>query len=460
MYQGVMTDRDGVQAHPASRSRLLGSAPDPRRFVVNRIAVALLVGGAVATVVSRPLVAYGGLPAHANYLHFVGVALAVMLLLSPRNAAVALGVRRWLGLMLFATIASWMWNGGQSLFAAALSWMVLAEPLMIVAATAELVRRGVDPRYFQITAISIVLVQLPFALLQLARYGIGDPVQGLLVQQGAGHHVFGFMAVVLALWALGRVISGDAVRPWREFALLSVGFIVGVITDTKQGVAAFVVVSALLVIAPDRRKQLRRSGVGRRAVAVVALGCLLFVGMQLNASSDEIGNVSRRDNFVDVKAEATREYVSAMAAEPGGLLLGLGPGRTATRLAWLSINDGTLRSLGITPSDITMRLAAVWNDPRNDSSSAASPFFTWLGLFGDGGLLGLGAYCAAWSVVWRMSRGTPSEMTVKGIIVLVFGLGVLFNWMEEPALMATAGLLIGASISARFGVGERHAVVW
>jgi hypothetical protein len=142
------------------------------------------------------------------------------------------------------------------------------------------------------------------------------------------------------------------------------------------------------------------------------------------------------------------------------VVLGLGPGKTASRVAWLAPSDGSLTSLGITPSDLTVRLYWLWNnDPRSDTSTGAAPFFSWLGVFGDTGILGLGSYIWCWVLLWRLAGPGTLGRTARSIIAFTLVLGLLFNWLEEPALMAVIGLLLGVAISRqRALLREQHRV--
>lgn len=419
--------------------------------VETRVAAALLIGGVILTVASRALVAYAGFPSVVNFAHYPMVLGATLMLTSSASDRAFLAIVRAMAAFLMAGMLSWVWNGDQSIIAPLLNWLVFGEVFLIAAAIIELGRRGWSPRNAERTAVGLVLVQVPLGLYQLATSGLGDPVQGLLIGQGAGAHVFGFMALIMTLWLLGSIISGRSLNVARDLAIASIGFIVAVMTDAKQGIAVFVIVCAFLVF--TSRSERRVSGLARKAVLVVAVTALVFAAFQLNTSSREIANVERRDTFVSGKLTAVVEYAGAMRDEVGGVVLGLGPGKTASRVAWLAPSDSTLQELGVTPSELTSRLYWLWNnDPRSDTSTGAAPFFSWLGIVGDVGLIGLAAYAWCWALLWRLAGPGSFGTSARALIVFGLALGVLFNWLEEPALIAVLGLLVGALIArARAG---------
>jgi hypothetical protein len=126
-------------------------------------------------------------------------------------------------------------------------------------------------------------------------------------------------------------------------------------------------------------------------------------------------------------------------------LLGLGPGHTIGRLGWL-IPDYIkyLQPLGVTSTPITEAVFLENNtNPLSNEFTGSSMFsltFSWAGIWGDLGFLGLGAYLYIWFLVWhQLCLDNLSKFLL--ITVLVFG-GV-FSWLEEPGYMLFIAILIG-----------------
>ena len=130
---------------------------------------------------------------------------------------------------------------------------------------------------------------------------------------------------------------------------------------------------------------------------------------------------------------------------PLNWLFGLGPGHTIGRLGWL-IPDYIqyLQPLGVTSTPITEAIFDV-NDthPLTNAKTGSSMFsltFSWAGVWGDLGFLGLGVYLYLWYIVWcQLCLDNISKFFL--INVLVFG--GIFSWMEEPGYMLFIASLIG-----------------
>ncbi|MEM9808322.1 MAG: hypothetical protein AAF959_23915, partial [Cyanobacteria bacterium P01_D01_bin.56] len=72
-------------------------------------------------------------------------------------------------------------------------------------------------------------------------------------------------------------------------------------------------------------------------------------------------------------------------------------------------------------------------------STVFFPMFTWAGIWGDGGLLGLGAYLYLCSVVWR--RFCIDDFG-KFLMLSTFSFGWILTQMEEPGHMLTVACLL------------------
>ena len=66
--------------------------------------------------------------------------------------------------------------------------------------------------------------------------------------------------------------------------------------------------------------------------------------------------------------------------------------------------------------------------------------FSWAGIWGDLGLLGLGVYLYLWFLVWQqLCLDNISKLLLLNSLVL----GAIFSWLEEPSYMLFIVSLIG-----------------
>jgi hypothetical protein len=125
--------------------------------------------------------------------------------------------------------------------------------------------------------------------------------------------------------------------------------------------------------------------------------------------------------------------------------IGLGPGHTVSRLgAWFLRDYAALLSpLGSTQTVIGQDsmdfVASFW---LTSGSSLFSPIFGWSGLWGDIGVLGLGAYLYLAYLTWHYFAGND---TLKVTMLSVLVIGFIFTQMEEPGYMIFIAFIIGLS---------------
>jgi hypothetical protein len=410
------------------------------------------VAGVLAAVTSRVMVAWAGLPGVVNFLHFPLLFAAYLLSRDRAPHRPTRTVERLLAMSAALTVASWAGSVQSSFVRTLLLWPILAEPILVILTIWHLSAAGFPAGAARRLGMAVVLGQLPIALAQAVSLGIGDPVQGTLVRQGAGHHVLGAMGLMVALAALAALFSGRRPVLSSTGAAAAGGFVLAVLSDMKQGIAVFFLVGLFLLVRGLRERRRVR---GVRPIArstwlsaAAGLTVLALVVMILNTFVILAREPWRFNAPLEAKGAAIASISEAMNRNPIAYLVGLGPGTTATRIAWLSAplaTQGSLQGLGLQPTPIATELTFEWaNNPRWWQSSVSSPFSTWIGVFGDLGFLGLAAMAALWWLPWRSARRSPEGLGPQAVILFTVVLGLLFNWMEEPILMITAALLIGA----------------
>lgn len=123
-------------------------------------------------------------------------------------------------------------------------------------------------------------------------------------------------------------------------------------------------------------------------------------------------------------------------------LFGLGPGHTVTRLGGWVLRDyaGLLMPVGATIHSASLEVFDVArNTYLTQESTVYFPLFTWAGVWGDLGFVGLGAYIYLCSIVWR--RVCVDDMT-KFMMLSTASFGFILTQMEEPGHMLTVACLI------------------
>jgi hypothetical protein len=144
---------------------------------------------------------------------------------------------------------------------------------------------------------------------------------------------------------------------------------------------------------------------------------------------------------------------------PANWLFGLGPGHTVSRLGAWFMQDYSLilEPLGATSTSIGIRsrefIDSFW---LATGSSLFSPVFSWAGIWGDIGLLGLGGYMYLAYAIWQ-SFGLDNSLKITLLATLV--LGFIFTQLEEPGYMLFLSMLLGLAWHERRLKFEQQAQV-
>jgi hypothetical protein len=136
-------------------------------------------------------------------------------------------------------------------------------------------------------------------------------------------------------------------------------------------------------------------------------------------------------------------------------LLGLGPGHSVSRLGgWvLRDYDELLLPLGATVHPATEEFWTLVNGPDGwlaQESTGYFPLFTWMGLWGDLGILGLAAYLYLGFIVWTLCVDDFCRFLLLSTAVF----GLILTQMEEPGQMLTIAVLIGLRWQEEFTLAQ------
>ena len=161
------------------------------------------------------------------------------------------------------------------------------------------------------------------------------------------------------------------------------------------------------------------------------------------------------------KIEALYLIARKFQARPAGWFLGLGPGNSISRIAFLAIEESVVKPgsptnlVELRPAPATRELlqltASNW---LFSASSVWSGISSWLGLFGDLGFPGIGIYIWICTWLWKnMPRGHSWEAAAARAVMVMAGvLGFLFSWLEEPGFMLTVALVVALGLVS----GKKH----
>lgn len=414
----------------AVSGRASGFAGDRWRdvFLLDVAVVALIL-----STLSRLLVAFFGLPAAVNFLHFPAV-VGLFLFSLRRVGRLAAPIYAGCGGLFFVYVLSAVVNGAGAVNAV-LGFSILAEPFLLFAVLLDVELDSRSIRRLRGWLVALAVVQIPIAFAQWPRAlaeNNADLVQGTFTGMVAGHHILGGVAMVGALYVLAASGTRAVRMRWTLAAPL---FAIVVISDTKQVMLAFlagyVVLRALRV-----RNAAQASKFAIRAGALV-VG--IYVAQWL------VGTQGYFYHAQTVLAGFAGKFVvfpilSGHFDSIWNWLFGVGPGHGVARLGgWLLEKYWhVLAPLGATRTGIP---AQVWgaSGPLGDRSSFFIPLFSWAGIFGDVGLGGILVYGA---LLWTTFRRFCVDDTCRVMVISIVCLGFMFEWLEEPNFMLYAMAVI------------------
>jgi hypothetical protein len=412
------------------------------------------------TVGFRAPVAVLDLPDIFNFIHYPGtLAFAVAASYQPRRGHSRLPASRWMTAILVLTALSSIVNLTNPL-RGLMFVVIVGEPIVVIWA---IQRWGLDEvteaRVGRIATVGL-LMQIPLGLWQGSGGGWNDSVQGTLIGHGAGAHVLGgLFALGLFVWLAGVV---DGRHSWLTAgAVGAVAFgMMGAAGATQVIFLAAAVLPVIVLFRPRERYlgsagQVRaRRRASRIAIAsvlvVFALGALswanfIFPGISSRAAS--LVSPSELQEVVLVQKRAR--------SNPPQLLLGSGPGTSASRAALLltpryAKQGSFFEELPLEPTTLAL---AYSTETRNFAGgSAESAQSSLLGVIGDLGMVGLFGLALMFLGMYRASKRAGSWLApaVAAASIMTFGLSFIDNWLEYPEFSIPLGILIG------FGTATRH----
>ena len=392
-----------------------------------------------------------------NLLHFIivplvcAIALATTRTRDSKQIALCFSFLTGLFILFGVTVASALLNHA-GLINAIVSFMMLAEPFIFLLAICSIsmsiksFTKIRDCLYWAV-GINFVLAALQKPLIDSGRIFAGglngtDGCGGVFFVSGAGNYVSATVSLVFALYFFATRTGNLQIK----FAVAIAAIWHILFSDSKQIILAYGVAWMLLVL-------IGIQDIVRTLKLLIALLLVGFIGVWLVQNVEAFSAYTSwarpelygSDGLAWYAKFYSARSILAHYQSPLNWLLGLGPGHTVSRLGAWFLRDfaAILSPLGSTTTTIGAdAMDFVANFWLTSGSSLFSPIFGWAGIWGDLGLLGLGAYSYLGYLVWKHFG---LNNTLKATLLSVFVMGLIFTQMEEPGYMLSIAYVLGLS---------------
>lgn len=321
-----------------------------------------------------------------------------------------------------------------------LDMILLSEPFLFFAAIVNSRWEKESIILFKRLLFLSVLFHIALAYYQWAVLGYaGDDVEGVFYKMGAGAHLAGAIALSAAVY----FCSAFDMPLLHRLAVFISFFIVVIISDSKQVIAVFLVAYSLIFLVNKMTfKFFVKSIISLLCciIGVVIIGKTIYPVLFSWVIPDTL--------FLGLSQKFS--VVSIIIAQYDSMLnwfFGLGPGHTIGRLGWLLPDyKNFLEPLGITSTNITNQILyaneSSWVSNPKTGSSIFSLMFSWAGIWGDLGILGVSAYVSQLIIILKYFCFTVRD---RFWVITIFVFGFTFSWLEEPGYMLFIAAIMGSS---------------
>ncbi|MBD2444352.1 hypothetical protein H6G25_14375 [Dolichospermum sp. FACHB-1091] len=401
-------------------------------------------------------------PSILNIAHFAIVPFVLVVVLltsrSKDHKQIAIAYSFLLGIFIFlvAVLASALWNN-TGLINVIVSFMMLVEPFMFLLAIVCIPMSAKSVTRIKNWLIWSVLINFVLAAVQKPLIDAGklyangfngtDGCGGVFFVSGAGNYVSASVSVVFALY----FFTNQKTFPlWMRIVAIIAAFWQILFSDSKQIVLAYLIAWVLLILvnSKDFGKTIKLLS----AIALFGYGFLWCV-QNLKAFAAFTSWARPELYGPDGYAWYTKFYsvrsILSYYQSPLDWLFGLGPGHTVSRLGVWFLRDywSILEPLGATTNPISQEaMEFCGNSWLCSGSTLFMPIFGWAGIWGDLGLLGVGAYLFLGYLAWQYFS---LDDALKITSLAVFVMGFIFTQMEEPGFMLSIALILGLAWQER-----------
>lgn len=402
-----------------------------------------------------------GLPVAINFLHFLTIPLLcgfALTRVSRRSwEQVLIGRKLFISLAsLFTVIITSALLNSSGLINILLEFLLLGEPFILLLTLVCIFLTPADVKQIHVWLLRFALVNYAYAFGQyfVLKLGLGfsilgqvlvgvpknvfaDNIKGVFVGQGAGHVVGASVSLSFAVY---YYVTAKSSPLWFRILLIILALIHIVISDAKQVLLVFLVALILFLFTKlNNFIEILRY----LLITLGFIGLLIWAGNTIfPALTTWLDIKFLEEGILNLKLSVFQIIVSHYTS-PLNWVFGLGPGHTVGRLGgWIVWEYQEL----LQPFDLTTSSAskAVWSAVANtwigSRSSLFSPLFTWAGMWGDLGILGLAVYLYTCLFIW--SKVCLDDLS-RFLLLTIGVFGLIFSQMEEPGYMLLMAMLIG-----------------
>lgn len=380
-----------------------------------------------------------GLPKILNFTHFFGVVL-LFFITKPWDVKKLRLLNTTLAFLIITIIMSSVLNG-TGIINIILEILLFCEPLMLLILLISGQWNKNSVSFFKYSLTSLCFFHIALSLFQFFILGqFGDNLKGVFLGMGAGHHVGGAITLAFGIYWFFHNKHLSLIN--RSILFLFSIFVV-LAADAKQVLAVNLVAFCFLSFFSSF--QFVRFGKNVLFLSIAVL-VTFFIGKTIYpslltwvTSSTLISAIGQKLSVFQIVINHYDNFLC--------WFLGLGPGHTTSRLAMLMNEYGSwLYPLGATTSPLTETIfwanQSNWMSNSVTGSSVFSLMFSWAGIWGDIGLIGVGAYICCWLIV--LQKYTINTLD-RYWIFCIFVYGITFSWLEEPGFMLFIVCLLGLS---------------
>jgi hypothetical protein len=392
-----------------------------------------------------------------NLFHFVLVPVVCAIVFTttrirdPRQVSLCISFASGLLVLLGVTIISALLNHA-GLINAIASFMMLGEPFVFLLAMAclpasiQIVTKMKNLLYWSVF-INFLLAAAQKPLIDAGKIS----AQGLDGTDGCGGVFFvstagGYVSTSVSL-AFAMYFFRDQTKPlWLRVAVSLAALWQLLFSDSKQLLFAYGVAWLLLILLTSKNFLTTLK-------LAIGLTLVIFIGVWCATNLPEFKGYTSwaRPQLYAADGEAwyakfySIRLILTHYQSPFNWLLGLGPGHTVSRLGGWFIRDyaAILGPLGSTTTSIGQDTAnfssKFW---LTLGSTMFSPFWGWVGIWGDLGLAGLGSYIYLGYLTWKhFGWNNTLQLNILNVLIL----GFVFTQMEEPGYMISIAFILGLS---------------
>lgn len=401
-----------------------------------------------------------GAPSVVNFVHFgvVPSAFAITVLTTKtrdrKRTHVVSQLISGIFILLICMLTSAVLNKA-GVINVALQFMFQAESFMLLAAMVAVPMEGERLKKFRYWLLGFALFNLLLAIAQSILLPLGiypKPEGGTLADNiggvfgGGGGSAANYISCTVSIYfGLYFFNSFKNLSIWLRVLPLLGAVYQTQVSDSKQVFLALAAGWGLLSITKVKRPV--------RLILYTTAGLiaiLVFRWALLNSDAaflDPYKNWTNRpiwgwDGLAAETKFAGFRIIPSYLESPLNWLFGLGPGHTVSRLGGWVFRDyeNLLMPLGATVHPAT---AEVWEVVSTSylpqESTVYFPLFTWMGLWGDLGIVGLGAYLYLGFVAWQK---VGVDDFGRFLLLSTASFGWILTQMEEPGHLLTVACLL------------------